>query len=1001
MKYRESTAMKSNCLFDQKLTEFLFWIPGISALFALLCTSTASHANPPTETLAGSRPNILVILTDDQGYGDTSGHGHPNLKTPNLDRLEAQGRSFKNFFVSPTCSPTRSALMTGRHEFFNGVTHTILERERLTLDAITIAQVLQQAGYRTGAFGKWHLGDEDAYQPNRRGFEESYIHGAGGIGQSFPGSCGDAPGNSYFNPAILHNGRFEKTKGYCTDLFFEQAQRWIGSLQTDSKKQPFFCWLATNAPHDPYNAKPEDAARFADLDIDNKLKNFYGMIENIDSNVGRMLDQLERLGIADETLVIFMNDNGSAIGTQRYNAQMRGAKGTAWLGGTRANAFWRWPGKIQPGDSQALTAHIDFFRTIAALAGVELTEKANQQAQGRNLLTLLENPQAPWEDRFLMTHFGRWAKGDSPETQKYRQAAVRNTRYTLVSAQGSKKPDWQLFDVIADPQQSKNIAGENPEIVATLSKEFEAWWSSVGPYLVNENAIPVTQNPFKARYLQQFPDPTADSPALERPNILWVIVEDMSAHFSCYGEKSITTPNVDALARRGVRFSKAFVTAPICSISRSALITGNYQTAYGMQNHRSSVPGHPIHLPHDTPLVPELFKQAGYHVNNLTWEHFLKDAAELTKNPEVPVAKTDYNFEWQSDKSYDKQHWALRQKEQPFFVQIQLHGGKFRGQAPKEAWPARVQKELGSTTSIDAVKLPSYLPEHPVIREDWAQYLDCVRYTDYQLGTILKRLEQSGDLDKTVIFFMTDHGISHVRNKQFLYDGGIHVPLVIAGPTIRSGQVRDDLVEHIDLAATSLALAGIAKPGRMNSQNILGVDYKPREAVFAARDRADETVDWIRSVRTSRWKYIRNGFPSRPYLQPNNYKDSKAIVQAMREWHAAGKLNAAQALIMAQTRPLEELYDLENDPEELHNLSQDAAHSQTLSDLRSKLVGWQKLAGDHRGVESPEVYDAEAGADHLEGGKGNRTPQYHKNLELMKRWYTEKPFVPLDADGKQ
>ena len=955
--------------------------------------------SPAEKKLAGSRPNILVILTDDQGYGDTSGHQHPFLKTPNLDRLEREGRSFKNFFVSPTCSPTRSALMTGRHEFFNGVTHTILERERLTLDAVTIAQVLQESGYHTGVFGKWHLGDEDPYQPNRRGFDESFIHGAGGIGQSFPGSCGDAPGNSYFNPTILHNGTFEKTQGYCTDVFFDRAQKWIRSTQSAPDKQPFFCWLATNAPHDPYNAKPQDAARFASLNVDDKLKNFYGMIENIDANVGDMLSCLDQLGIAENTLVVFMNDNGTSIGTQQHNAQMRGGKGTAWLGGTRANAFWHWPSKIQPGDSQALTAHIDLFRTLAALAGSELNDRANRQAQGRNLLELLENPQAPWDDRFLMTHFGRWAKGDNPDTQKYRQAAVRNTQYTLVSPQGSKQPDWQLYDVIDDPSQSKNIASTHPDTVAMLAKEFENWWDAVQPYLVNEQAIPVAENPFKTRYRQQFPDPSANLPAQTRPNILWVIVEDMSADFGCYGQKAIATPNVDALAKRGIQFNRAFVTAPICSISRSALITGNYQTALGLQNHRSSVPGHPIYLPYDTPLVPELFQQAGYHVNNMTWEHFLEEPNEPAKKTEFPIAKTDYNFEWNPQKSYHKKHWALRDKQQPFFLQIQLNGGKFRGQAPKEAWPSRVEKELGSSTPIDAVKLPAYLPDHPVILQDWAQYLDCVRYTDHQLGSILARLEKSGDLNNTVIFFMTDHGISHVRNKQFLYDGGTHVPLLVAGPNIPAGQVREDLVEHIDLAATSLALAGIPKPGRMNSQNILSPDHKPRQAVFAARDRADETVDWIRSVRTEKWKYIRNGFPSRPYLQPNNYKDSKAIVQAMRQWHAQNKLNPDQARIMADTRPLEELYDLTTDPDELNNLAEDPNYRDTLAQLRNQLIDWQAKTGDYGQIETPEVYDAEAGADHLEGGKGNRSETYQKNLDLMKRWHTEKPFVPLNALG--
>ena len=221
----------------------------------------------------------------------------------------------------------------------------------------------------------------------------------------------------------------------------------------------------------------------------------------------------------------------------------------------------------------------------------------------------------------------------------------------------------------------------------------------------------------------------------------------------------------------------------------------------------------------------DLFREAGYHVNNLTWENFLRgDEAlrgeGLAKSREVPIAKTDYNFEWEPDRSYDKEHWRVRKQGQPFFVQIQLHGGKFRGQSPEEAWPTRVRKELGSVTGIDQVRLPPYLPNHPVILADWAQYLDAVRYTDYQLGTIVQRLQETGELDNTIIFFMTDHGISHVRNKQFLYDGGTHVPLIVAGPGIEQGKVREDLVEHIDLAATSLELAGIARPSVMQSQDL-------------------------------------------------------------------------------------------------------------------------------------------------------------------------------------
>jgi arylsulfatase len=221
-------------------------------IFVLVLFSAAvAHAAP----LAGKRPNIVFLFTDDQGYGDISAHGNPVLKTPHLDQLRGEGRRFTDFHVSPTCAPTRSALLTGRHEFKNGITHTILERERMALGSVTIAQLLQGAGYATGIFGKWHLGDEAEYRPDRRGFGEVFVHGGGGIGQTYPGSCGDAPGNKYFDPVILHNGKFEKTQGYCTDVFYAQATQWMDAQR--KSRQPFFAYIPTNAPHGPYtNATP-------------------------------------------------------------------------------------------------------------------------------------------------------------------------------------------------------------------------------------------------------------------------------------------------------------------------------------------------------------------------------------------------------------------------------------------------------------------------------------------------------------------------------------------------------------------------------------------------------------------------------------------------------------------------------------------------------------------------------------------------------------------------
>ncbi len=448
---------------------------------------------------APSQPNIVFILTDDQGYGDLSCHGNPILKTPNLDRLHDEAVRFTDFHVSPTCAPTRAALNTGRHEFRNGVTHTIYERERLTPKATTLAQVLQSAGYTTGIFGKWHLGDEAEYQPNRRGFDEVFIHGAGGIGQTYPGSCGDAPGNTYFNPAILHNGTFEKTQGYCTDVFFGQALKWIGSVKG---KRPFYANITLNAPHTPLQVPAEYERLYAGK-VETNAAKFFGMIANIDDNVGRLLTQLKAWGIERDTLVVFMNDNGGTAGTPVFNAGMRGRKVTPWLGGTRAISFWRWPGAFKPGDVGALTAHIDFFPTIAELAGARLSGPVQAQVEGRSLVPLLKNPNTPWPDRVLFTHVGRWERGQAAQS-KYRNCSARNSRWHLVCASESGDKAWQLFDVKSDPGEKSDVAASHPDVVKELDTAYDKWWDSVQPQLVNENAVGPKVNPFKELYWKQF-----------------------------------------------------------------------------------------------------------------------------------------------------------------------------------------------------------------------------------------------------------------------------------------------------------------------------------------------------------------------------------------------------------------------------------------------------------------------------------------------------------------
>jgi len=492
---------------------------------SFLCLTSVALAD-----LGGTKPNILFILTDDQGYGDVSAHGNPILKTPNIDHLRGESVRFSDFMVSPTCAPTRSAIMTGRHEFRNGVTHTILERERMDLKATTIAQVLKTTGYTTGIFGKWHLGDEPEYRPSKRGFDEMFIHGGGGIGQSYPGSCGDAPKNGYFNPAIMHNDKFIKTEGYCTDIFFAQATKWIESVKG---KQPFYCHLATNAPHAPYIARPEDKALYDGKVPDDDVANFFGMIHNIDENLGKLMTKLDEWGIAKNTLVVFMNDNGGTAGVKVFNAGMHGAKGSPWMGGTRAMSFWRWPGTLNPADCSALTAHVDVFRTWAGLAGAKLTPEIESQVEGRNLLPLLEKPDSEWPDRALIGHVGRWQKGTDYNDAKTRNASIRIPQYHLVSEAARPQPakakakaaakGWQLFDVKADPGETKNIAEQNPEIVKSILTTYDQWWDSLkGQIDLNESAKGPKLNPFAKEYWEQFGGgPTAEDLERMDPDKAW------------------------------------------------------------------------------------------------------------------------------------------------------------------------------------------------------------------------------------------------------------------------------------------------------------------------------------------------------------------------------------------------------------------------------------------------------------------------------------------------
>ncbi|MDA8774633.1 sulfatase-like hydrolase/transferase [Opitutales bacterium] len=446
-----------------------------------------------------------------------------------------------------------------------------------------------------------------------------------------------------------------------------------------------------------------------------------------------------------------------------------------------------------------------------------------------------------------------------------------------------------------------------------------------------------------------------------KPNIVWIVIEDASPHIGCYGETLIKTPNIDRMAREGIRCQNAFVTSPVCSSSRSAMISGMYQTTLGVHNHRSQTSsgkggGNAAYydsykVPKSVKLIPELFRDAGYFVTNRN--------------------KTDYNF-IPTSKLYHGNDWKKAPADQLIFAQFQLSGGKNR--------------KAKSHTDPDKVVLPPYYPDDPVLREDWAKYLDSWVNTDEAVGQILKALEKAGRLDSSAVFLWTDHGVSHLRGKQFLYEEGIRVPMIIRLPKKQlAGTARDDLIEHIDVAACSLKLAGIKIPEHIQGHDFLSSDYKPRRFVFAARDRCDETVDILRCVRDSRYKYIRNFMSHLPHTQPSQYKDGKKIIQVIRGLYSEGKLNDQQSLPFAHRRPSEELYDLQRDPHEMVNLAIDSKHHERLVAMRKVLQQRMMATRDMGLIPEPILEDVgrEAGNKYLAFLKKDRGKQTRRLIDVI------------------
>lgn len=413
-------------------------------------------------TALAAPPNIVLIMTDDQGYGDLGHTGNPVVKTPHIDALAAEGSRLTDYHVAPTCSPTRAALLTGRWTNRTGVWHTVNGRSMLREDEVTVAQMLKDAGYATGIFGKWHLGDNFPYRAEHRGFTEAYTHGGGGVGQT-----PDRWDNAYFDGHYFHNGTPVAAKGFCTDVFFAEAHRYI--RECAARQRPFFVYIAPNAPHDPLHA-PQ---RYLDLYAGQppNLAAFFGMITNIDDNVGATRALLRELGLAENTLVVFTTDNGTATGEKVFNAGMRGKKGGAYEGGHRVPFIAHWPagGWNRPHTAATLAHAVDVVPTLLDVAGI--AAPAAVKLDGRSLRPLLDPAAAAaWpHDRILVTDSQRVR-----DPVKWKQSAVMSGRWRLID-------NRELYDIAADPGQKQNIIAAHPAEAARLRAFYEAWWSELEP----------------------------------------------------------------------------------------------------------------------------------------------------------------------------------------------------------------------------------------------------------------------------------------------------------------------------------------------------------------------------------------------------------------------------------------------------------------------------------------------------------------------------------------
>ena len=985
----------------------------LAALFVILALAAANAA-------AQSRPNVVLIYADDLGYGDVSAYGARAVRTPNIDRLAREGLRFTDAHApAATCTPSRYAMLTGEYAWRKRGTDILPGDAALIIEAgrPTLATVFQRAGYTTGVVGKWHLGLGPAGGPDWNGeirpapldigFDSSFIMAATGdrvptvyvenrrvvgldpadpIKVKYGEPIGDWPtgrGNpdllkihpSHGHDQTITNGI--SRIGYMTggkaalwkdedmgDVFTRKATAFI----EQHRAKPFFLFFSLHEPHVPRVPHP----RFVGATTMGPRGD---TIAQLDWSVGEVLATLDRLNLAKDTLVLFTSDNGPVIddgyrdqaveklGDHKPAGPFRGGKYSTFEGGTRVPFVVRWPARVNPGVSDALLSQVDFVASFAALLGqtADLSTEARvgssrANVDGENVLAALLGTSKTGRSVLveqagarLALRQGAWKFIPPSQGPKIQQNTNTET---------GNDPQPQLYDLANDPGERTNVAAANPEKARELAAILEG-----------------IRTPTSAE--ASVDRPKAQSLAAKRPNIVVAIADDWSyPHASIYGDRTLSTPNIDRIAREGARFTHAFVASPSCTPSRAALLTG--QAVHRLEE------GGNLHgfLPKRYAVYPDLLEQTGYAVgfSGKGWGPGRFEQGGRTRNPAGPPFKTFDDFLAQRPKGVPFSFW-------------------FGTSDPHRPYEAGSGARSGLKT--ETVQVPAFLPDTLEVRNDVLDYYFEVQRFDRDLGRIIEALERAGELDNTIIIVTSDNGMPFPRAKANVYDSGARVPLVIRWPGVaKPGTVIESLVSLADLAPTLLEGTGLTQRvrgaergvGVPASDELGGVQGSPpstmtitgrsvlsllrgesqpgRDRVFIERERhanvrRGDLSYPVRAIRTKDYLYIRNLRPDRwPAGDPQQYVavgpfgdidggPSKSLLLDRR----ADRAIAPFFEWATAKRPAEELYDLRRDPGQLKNVAGQSAHRAAQQRLRADLDRWMRETGDPRATVDDDRWD--------------------------------------------